>query len=247
MNVSLIRKLAPGQMPRASEWNALVDYVQRLEQRDSSKFHAETLPRTRFYTAEEIPPYSLFPVLERVEEESADTFRTVYHVEKYDSSHESSYLEGYFGVNGKYTIPKDSYFYGHIIDETHDWPIRIETSDPSMTKCGFLPGSFIADPDANGLIVGGTTPFGPDIFFVRKAQQVGESEPEAVVCEVLDEDESGVYSVLTYANGPHDPHTGYAKLLVLGLALGSKVPAGTFLIGHKSALEALNVEEVENG
>ncbi len=114
-----------------------------------------------------------------------------------------------------------------------------------MTKCGFLSGSFIADPDSIGLIVGGTTPFGPDIFFVRKALQIGASEPEALICRVYAKGDGGIYEVETYPNGPNErPASEKSQLAFLSLALGASVPVGTFIIAHRNVLEALSVEDL---
>lgn len=154
-------------MPRAEEWNAIVEHLQTAERRKAG-IRPETLPKTRFYTTEDIPPYSLFPVLQG--ESTGNTMRSLYRVEKYSSANKSRYLN-FYGTNGKYTISANSEFYGYVIDEFHDWILSITDFAEGAKKCGFKDGEFYASVDTEGLAVNGAAPFGENLHFVRRLSQ----------------------------------------------------------------------------
>lgn len=165
MNINLVKSLVRGQMPRAVEWNSVVDLLKRGA-RQTNVPDLERLPKTRFFTRDRIPQHSIFPVVKGVP--TQDNYRAVYPVEKYQESRSGAYWEGYFATNGRYEIPENTSFYGFILDERHDWIVSISDGDEDTTECGFLQDSFSATKTASGLYVSGRVPYGTNFFFVRR-------------------------------------------------------------------------------
>lgn len=68
-------------------------------------------------------------------------------------------------------------------------------------------------------------------------EEEGSSTSDVVLCKVLDKatSSSGLasYSVEIYENGIEATPTGSGVLLLADLALGSEVPKGTYIVGHK--------------
>lgn len=64
----------------------------------------------------------------------------------------------------------------------------------------------------------------------------GAEEPETVLCKVTGQ--SGVgYSVDFYANGRDNPSTGSGVLFATELALVGTLPEGSWILGHKTAVQ----------
>lgn len=228
MNINSVRKIAPGQMPRAAEWNAIVEHLQTAELR-KSVLRPEVLPKTRFYTEEDIPAYSLFPV--RYGFSDTDSLRACYTVEAFDASHASEYLPGMFATNGKYAVTAHSGFYGFIIDPVHDWVVTISDASDTSKECGFSENpSFFASSNGTGLHISGVAPFGENLYFVRASLDAPESD--TVLCQIIGGNAESGFSAAFYANGKSVLATGSGTVFANELALGAKLTKGTWCIAH---------------
>lgn len=64
----------------------------------------------------------------------------------------------------------------------------------------------------------------------------GAEEPETVLCKVTGQSGIG-YSVDFYANGRESPSTGSGVLFATELALVGTLPEGSWILGHKTAVQ----------
>lgn len=72
----------------------------------------------------------------------------------------------------------------------------------------------------------------------------GSGGDKAYMCRVNGGTQSAGYNVTVYPNGRNDPKVKSSAILyVPELALGSQIEAGTWIIGHKSALKATGGSE----
>jgi len=72
----------------------------------------------------------------------------------------------------------------------------------------------------------------------------GSGGDKAYMCQVNGGSQSAGYSVTVYPNGRQDTKTkSSGTLYIPELALGSEIPSGTWIIGHKSALKTTGGNE----
>ena len=72
----------------------------------------------------------------------------------------------------------------------------------------------------------------------------GSGGDKAYMCRVEHSREDGSFDVTVYPNGRYDSKTTSSGVLYLpDLALGSEIPSGTWIIGHKSALKTTGGSE----
>lgn len=203
MNPIQVRTLKPGTMPKASEWNALVINARRgqpsqagFDWQNGTSYKKRPTPfrqQTIFYTPVEIPAYSVFPV--KVRTNSGEPFQVC----EFDKTEIADYADGFWGTNGRFTIPKETSFYGWLLDEYHDDPIAVYGSPNVGDECGLSErAEFKADPDAQGMIITGV--FSTGVCYVRKMNRFPD------FFATLDEDytvEDGTYTSVTL----EDPET----------------------------------------
>lgn len=230
MNINSVRKISPGQMPRADEWNAIVEHLQTAERR-SLKNKPEILPRTRFYTEEAIPPYSLFAV--KPGDSDDNSLCALYPVEKYNAANAADYLPNVYATNGRYAVTPGM-FYGYVIDEFHDWVLAIPGVTANTETCGFC-NAYYASIYGEGLYISGKAPFKrsetpTDLYYVRRAAP--QSTPDVVLCRITGGEPQDGYLVTLYEDGTDQTVTGTGTLFFTELALGADVPAGAWVLGH---------------
>lgn len=72
----------------------------------------------------------------------------------------------------------------------------------------------------------------------------GSGGDKAYMCRVTGGSQTEGFNVTVYVNGRYDSKTVYSAILhVPELALGSEIPSGSWIIGHKCALEATGGNE----
>ncbi|MDO4628241.1 MAG: hypothetical protein Q4C70_03575 [Planctomycetia bacterium] len=179
MNPNQIRTLKPGQMPKASEWNALVRSAQAMNPRHNGYTtptgHADKRENihvrksTLFYTESAIPAYSIFAVKTPDFEISA-TSQPFLLAEVYDNSYRNAFFNADFGTNGNVSIPSNSLFYGYIISEHYDDIVEVSDLEEGATACGFASGSYSASGNATGLRI--TDHFNGSLYYVRRNFEV---------------------------------------------------------------------------
>ena len=164
-DVPFIKLLRKGGQLSSRDFNALTKAVKKKRAAIGGYFGEKPEP-CMFYTAEAIPPYSIFPLAGWMANR-VTTLETCFLVEKYNES-EGIYYDGYFGTNGAMPIPAESAFIGHVIEHSHDYPVTVHGYSVSGgIECGFLDGSWEATQESKGLYITGKCPFGEDIYFVR--------------------------------------------------------------------------------
>lgn len=68
-------------------------------------------------------------------------------------------------------------------------------------------------------------------------EQVGGRAAETVLCRVDGGNAESGFNVTLYGNGKDQPKTGTGILFVPELALGSTIPAGSWILGHRSVMQ----------
>lgn len=203
MNPIQVRTLNPGTMPKASEWNALVAKARRgqpsqagFDWQNGTSYKKKPNPfrqQTIFYTPVDIPAYSVFPV--KVRTNSGEPFQVC----EFDKTEIADYADGFWGTNGRFSIPKETSFYGWLLDENHDDPIAVYGNPNIGDECGLSErAEFKADPDAQGMIITGV--FSTGVYYVRKMNRFPD------FFATLNEDytvEDGTYTSVTL----EDPET----------------------------------------
>ncbi len=175
MNPNQIRNLNPGQMPKASEWNALVSAAQAMNPSHNGyttptghadkRENVHVRKSTLFYTKSAIPAYSIFAVKTPDFEISA-TSQPFLLAEVYDNSDRNAFFSADFGTNGNVSIPENSLFYGYIVSEHYDDIVCVSDLNEGATSCGFESGSFSASGKFTGLRI--TKHFRDYLYYVRR-------------------------------------------------------------------------------
>ena len=173
MTLTNIRKFKPGDRLSSRELNDIVDTLRKAGFLETG-YRPAPPPKTLFYTQTAIPAYSIFPVLKTAgSSTAAGSYRAQHDVEQYQTAHadQGYYRTGYFGTNGQSVISAGSAFYGHIITDEYDFPVKLSAAPNDSHACGFSNAAFTAAPNAFGLEICGQTSFDTDVYFVRKAKQ----------------------------------------------------------------------------
>ena len=170
MPVPFYRTLRKGMRPSAKDTNDMAKAL-NANAPISGGYDGSRPDPCMFYTAEDIPPYSIFPLAGWMQNR-LNSLETCFLVEQYDAT-EGVYYGGYFGTNGPYAVKGGNAFIGHVIEHTVDHPVVIDGYDVSKgVYCGFKDGSWAATQDTDGLIITGKCPeaMGSNVYFVRKSQ-----------------------------------------------------------------------------
>lgn len=85
-------------------------------------------------------------------------------------------------------------------------------------------------------VQGGRRIRGRSTLTEQAASGGGAEEPETVLCKVTGQSGIG-YSVDFYANGRESPSTGSGVLFATELALVGMLPEGSWILGHKTAVQ----------
>lgn len=237
MNPNQIRTLKPGQMPKASEWNALVRSAQAMNPRHNGYTtptgHADKRENihirksTLFYTESAIPAYSIFPVI--LKRDTVNGTLPVLEARQFSLSEQDSYLTGYIGTNGRNAIPANTYFYGYLIDEK--WDDIVSISDFSdERRCGFLDGSFEASVTGTGLWITREFDAERNLYFVRK-EQVAEADGAILAMITGGTAETG-YTADFYANGKDELSTGSGLVFMDEIAFGAELKTNSWCVVH---------------
>ncbi len=166
MGIDNIRPLKQRQRPRCADWNAIVEQTKVNRPKMEGKKPELMRRMTQFYTAVEIPPYSIFPLIPNATDNN-HTFNATYTVEKYRENRKSYYMPGYIGANGRMGIPAGSIFLGFLVDTEWDTPVKVHDYESGTVRCGFKDNSWEAWIESTGLILNGSAPQGDGIYYCR--------------------------------------------------------------------------------
>lgn len=168
MKAPFVKRMRRGMRLSSRDFNSIRGAVNGNEPVESGYSGSKPAP-CMFYTAEEIPPYSIFPLAGWMQDR-VNSLETCFLVEKYNES-EGIYYDGYFGTNGSIRVKAGDAFIGHVIEHTNDHPVVLDGYSVSDgIYCGFKDGSWKASQQGDGLCITGKCPFGEDIYFVRRSQ-----------------------------------------------------------------------------
>lgn len=235
MNPIQVRTLKPGTMPKASEWNALVIKARRgqpsqagFDWANGTSYKKKPNPfrqQTIFYTPVEIPAYSVFPV--KVRTNSGEPFQVC----EFDKTEIADYADGFWGTNGRFAIPKQTSFYGWLLDENHDDPIAVYSENITVNvgdECGLSErAEFKADPDAQGMIITGL--FSTGVYYVRKMNRFPD------FFATLNDDytvEDGTYTSVTL----EDPETFIGESTIEKVYPAWNIDLGTTISGESRVI-----------
>ena len=169
MGIDNIRMQRKGDGISAGKFNAIMD---RLKNSPVTSVNPGGLPNSRpqtlFYTESDIPAYSIFPLIAASAGSTNNTFNAQYNVEQYNEEHVSDYMEGYFGTNGRYPVYANTAFYGQIISQEYDTPIKVSDYSVGEKQCGFKNNSWEATVDATGMSLNGRAPHANGCCYVRR-------------------------------------------------------------------------------
>lgn len=167
MGIDNIRVQRKGDGISAGKFNAIMD---RLKNTPVASVNPGGLPNKRpqtlFYTETDIPAYSIFPLIAGAGS-TENTFNAQYNVEQYNEEHISDYMEGYFGTNGRYPVYANTAFYGQIISQEYDTPIKVSDYEEGKTQCGFQDGSWEASIESDGITLNGEAPQSSKLYYAR--------------------------------------------------------------------------------
>lgn len=169
MGIDSIRKLIKGRagLPSKSEWNTVIEFIRKLKPKPPKNYNGDYRRRTLMYTAVPIPAFSLFPL--RAVSADNTTLYAQYTAQKYIEADKEQYIEGYYATNGKYAIHGSRTFWGYILEDEYDTPLRLSDYSRSTASrtCGFKNNSWSASSEGTGLIMNGATPI-DGVYMCRK-------------------------------------------------------------------------------
>ena len=233
-DLSLYGELRRGDRLSSDLMNGIVRSIISPKEHNAGGYDKQVKNEILCVATTAIPSYSIFPI--KFSDKSSNSLEACIPVEKYNDSHSNDYLTGYWVTNGAYPIMANGRFYGHVIDERSDFPVKLllDSSASNTNICGFKSGQWEAQQGAEGLYITGKCPFGTNIYFVRKAGVA--SAKDCVIAKVNSGDSSSGYAVTLYGNGINEAATGSGTMFVTELAMSTTIPANSYVIAHPTTI-----------